>query len=437
MAASNEENFKPRYTVASLTAEIRSLLEPQYRRIFVDGEISNWRVSSPGHAYFVLKDAEAQISVTMFANCLMRCKARERLRDGAKVLVCGKVSVYGPHGNYQLVAIDARIEGEGDLMQRFLELKAKLSAEGLFEASRKRPLPFLPRRIGVVTSETGAVIHDMCTVLTRRFPNVEIRLFPCLVQGEGAAETIAAGIRYFNSLTGAWQPDLLIVARGGGSFEDLFCFNDETLVRTLAASRIPTISAVGHETDFTLCDFAADKRAGTPSIAAEIAVPRLTDLTARLSDLSARLAQSLPRLADLSARLSDLSTRLAQSLQGKGEFYSQRVDQLTDALANVLRLALTRVERRLEVAQPRFTTALRMRHQQLVARLEKAEARLTAYSPYGVLERGYSLTTTANGAVVRDATQLAGGEVIYTRFAKGTAKSVVSNASGVQEEKEQ
>ena len=396
------ETPKP-YSVSGLTAELKGVLEARYTRIYVEAEISGWRLYPSGHAYFTLKDSGAQISAVMFASSLARCKAASGLKDGAKVVVYGNVSVYAPRGNYQLVVLAAKLVGEGDLMQKYLELKAKLEKEGLFDAARKRKLPYLPRRIAIVTSEAGAVIHDMCTVLTRRFPALEIRLYPCLVQGEGAPATIIEGIRYFNEQE--WTADLLIVARGGGSFEDLFCFNDETLVREVAASKIPTISAVGHETDFTLCDFAADVRAGTPSIAAEIAVPLLSDLT---------------------EKLSTLNVELANSLRSRGEFFAQRVDQLADGLASSLTIAQANAERRLARVMPRLEPALRMRLQRAESRLETAVAKLTAYSPYGVLERGYSLTTAADGSVVKEAAKLKKGDVLTTRFAKGSATSVVS-----------
>ena len=398
------EAEKPRpYTVSSLTAELKGALEARWTRIYVEAEISGWRLYPSGHAYFTLKDDGAQISCVMFASSLARCKAAGGLKDGAKVVVYGNVTVYAPRGNYQLVVLAAKLVGEGDLMQRYLELKGKLEREGLFDPARKRPLPFLPRRIGIVTSEAGAVIHDMCTVLARRFPALEIRLFPCLVQGAEAPRTIVAGIEYFQSAS--WRADLLIVARGGGSFEDLFCFNDETLVRTLAASRIPTVSAVGHETDFTLCDFAADVRAGTPSIAAEIAVPVLSELVTRLSS------------ADL---------RLTTALRGKGEWFAQRTDQLSDALASSLSLSLARAERRLEGLKPRLLPALTLRMERERARFERTRTKLDLLSPYSVLDRGYSLTTAADGSVVKDAAALKSGDVLVTRFAKGTAKSVVS-----------
>ena len=396
------ESSYPRYTVTSLTADIKRALEGGYRRIILDGEISGWRRYPSGHCYFTLKDDGAQISAVMFASSYESCKARDGLKDGAKVSVFGNVTVYPPRGNYQITVLSAKLAGVGELMQRYLELKAKLEKEGLFDSSRKRPLPFMPRRIGIVTSEAGAVIHDMCTVMARRFPNVHVRLFPSLVQGDTAPASIVAGIRYFNS--GEWTPDLLIVARGGGSFEDLFCFNDESLVREVAASKVPTVSAVGHETDYTLCDFAADVRAGTPSIAAEI---------------------SVPVMADIVSQLADLKGAMASALRSRGEFFAQRVDHLSASLATALTLAASNAANRVERAKPRLSAALAFRLQRDAARLEKAEAKLVAYSPYGVLERGYSLTTAADGSVVRDAAALRKGDVITTRFARGSATSAV------------
>ena len=408
MVVVENESPKP-YTVSSLTSELKTALETRWLHIYLEAEISGWRLYPSGHAYFTLKDSGAQISAVMFKSSYEACLRKHpgietQLKDGAKVLVYGNVTVYAPRGNYQLVVLAAKLVGEGDLMQQYLELKAKLEAEGLFDPARKRLLPFMPRRIGLVTSEAGAVIHDMCTVLMRRFPALEIRLYPSLVQGGGAPASIIAGIRYFNS-DEDWKADLLIVARGGGSFEDLFCFNDEALVREVAASKIPTISAVGHETDFTLCDFAADKRAGTPSIAAEIAVPCL---------------------ADLKAQISDCRLRLVSALRGKGEFFAQRVDQLSDALGASLEIALANSERRLARVTPRLEPALKLHMQRAEARVQKAEAQLRAYSPYGVLERGYSLTTADDGSVVKDASVLKNGDVLTTRFAKGTVSSVVA-----------
>ncbi len=394
------------YTVSSLTGELKAAIEPRFAKVYLEAEISGWRLYPSGHAYFTLKDSGAQIAAVMFASAFERCQARGSLKDGAKVVVYGNVSVYAPRGNYQFVVLAAKLAGVGELMQRYLALKAKLTAEGLFDSARKRPLPSLPRRIGIVTSEAGAVIHDMCTVMTRRFPNLEIRLYPCLVQGEAAPATIIAGIRYFNAAPAdGWRADLLIVARGGGSFEDLFCFNDEALVRTLAASEIPTVSAVGHETDYTLCDFAADVRAGTPSIAAEIAVPVK---------------------AELDASLKALNERLVAALRAKGEWFAQRLDQLAETLSASLTLAASRGETRLLRARTRLEAASRLALTRAESRLREAAKSLALLSPYGVLERGYALVTDAAGAVVKDAAALAAGDALSVRLAKGRATAVVA-----------
>ena len=400
-----DESSYPRYTVSSLTAGIKQSLEGGFRRIILDGEISGWKRYPSGHCYFTVKDDGAQISAVMFSSAYEKCRARAGLKDGAKVSVFGSVTVYPPRGNYQISVLSAKVAGVGDLMQQYLELKDRLEKEGLFSAERKRALPFLPRRIGIATSEAGAVIHDMCTVLTRRFPNLEIRLFPCQVQGAGAAASVVRAIEYFNSEGAQWRADLLVVARGGGSFEDLFCFNDESLVRAVAASRIPVISAVGHETDYTLCDFAADKRAGTPSIAAEIAVPVMSDLVERISNCAASLVSAL---------------------RAKGEYFAQRLDHLADGLASSLALAASAAERRLERIPPTLSAALAMRLQADTARLDRVSDRLRLLSPYGVLERGYSLTTAADGSVVRDASSLGKGARLHTRFAVGEVDSVVA-----------
>ena len=400
------------YGVSELTGEIKSLLEGKLSKIYVEAEISGWKLYPSGHAYFSLKDAGATIGCVMFASALSRCKARDSLADGAKVLVYANVSVYPPKGNYQLVVLAAKLSGVGDLMQRYLELKARLEKEGLFDPSKKRALPFLPRRIGIVTSEAGAVIHDMCTVMTRRFPQVEIRLYPSLVQGDAAPATLVAGIEYFNRMTGAaggngnaaWNADIIIIARGGGSFEDLFCFNDESLVRAVACSRIPVISAVGHETDYTLCDFAADRRAGTPSIAAEIAVPVLSELV---------------------DRLETCGSRLASALRNRGDFLSQRLDHLGASLASSLSLASSRAAQRLERADARLQPAIDRNFRDCSAKLGKLAAELALLSPYGVLERGYAIATDERGAILRDASSLAEGDGISVRLARGIVSAEV------------
>ena len=412
------------FTVSSLTDRLKRTLETHFAKIYVEAEISGWRRYPSGHCYFTLKDSGAQISAVMFASAYERCRAKDALKDGAKVLVYGNVTVYPPRGNYQLVVLAAKSTGDGDLMQRYLDLKAKLEAEGLFDASKKRVLPFLPRRIGIVTSEAGAVIHDMCNVFARRFPNVEIRLYPALVQGADATRMLVAGVKYFNSLApDGWSADLLIVARGGGSFEDLFCFNDETLVRAVAASKVPTISAVGHETDFTLCDFAADRRAGTPSIAAEIAVPLLSELVAKLESLGEQLGSSLRGRGEWFAqRVDHLSDSMVASLETSIAKAEMRLDGASRRLAPLLALSAAKVESRLSAARERLSPAFKMSLNAAETRLARASDKLSLLSPFGVLQRGYSLTTDAAGAVVRDASRLSQGDKLVVRFAKGSAE---------------
>lgn len=389
MAQTLTDTPPPPISVSALTDLIKARIENAFPRIDVEGEISGWKLYPSGHAYFTLKDGGAQISAVMFSSFLEAALERDSslagaLKDGAKVKVRGSVTVYRMRGSYQISVRRIALAGVGELMKKFLELKARLESEGLFDASRKRPLPFLPRHIGIVTSESGAVIHDMRHVFERRFPGVEIRLYPAVVQGAEAARTIIAGIAYFNS--NPWA-DILIVARGGGSFEDLFCFNDEGLVRAVASSRVPVISAVGHETDFTLCDFAADRRAGTPSIAAEMAVPMKSELV---------------------MRVKDLSIRLASSLRSRGEMSAQRLDHSRASLARALCIALERMQ----------------------VRLSNAERALGLLSPYNVLERGYSLVTDMAGAVVKSTAAASPGTLLDVRFSDGSARVAVKETAG-------
>ena len=382
-----EEAEKKIYGVSELTDIIKGLLKP-FDKIFVEGEISGWKIYSSGHAYFTLKDEGAQLSCVMFSSALARCKAAPQLKDGAKVCLYGRLDVYAPRGNYQMVVLAAKIAGEGDLMAKFNELKEKLQGEGLFEGlfdtARKRPLPFLPHRIAVVTSPAGAVIHDMCTVLTRRFPNLEIRLYPVKVQGPGAKEEIVEGIQFFNRPSADWQPDVLIVGRGGGSIEDLWAFNEECVVRAVVASDVPVVSAVGHETDFTLCDFAADVRAGTPSIAAEIVVQEKEKLLRRIDDL----------------------------------------DRAAQRLAPALKEAVAAAERRLARSEPRLLPAMREALAKGLRRLSTAQAKLELLDPGSPLKRGYSLTFDADGRIVRTAEAVKPGDRLTTRLGVGEIASV-------------
>lgn len=373
-------------SVTLLSAELKSAVERRFPRVFVSGEISGWKVYPSGHAYFTLKDDGAQISAVMFRSSLERCKSAAALKEGAKVLVYAGATFYPQRGNCQLVVYAAKMEGEGDLMRRYLELKAKLEAEGLFDRSRKRKIPFMPRRIGIVTSPSGAVIHDMCRVMSRRFPYVEIRLFPAVVQGDAAPASLVSGLEYFAAEArrdGGWKAEVVIVGRGGGSFEDLFSFNDESLARAVAASPIPVISAVGHETDFTLCDFAADLRAGTPSMAAELAVPVAADILRRIA----------------SSRSS-----IASSLRGIYENGAQKIDYSVERMARALSTMVAGFE----------------------SDMRTLGAKISLLSPYSVLERGYSITIDAQGKAVTSASAVKKGDILRTRLSRG---EIVSTAN--------
>ena len=408
------------FSVTALTQSIRKNLlsnNAKLANVWIEGEISGNKIYSSGHRYFALKDANATISCVLFAFNVGNCDDgfRAALRqgessvDGLKVQAQGELDLNMGRGQYSLKVKRLRIAGVGDKMAAFNALKAKLEAEGLNKLDHpnlRRPLPFLPHRIAIVTSPSGAVIHDMCTVLTRRFPNLEIRLFPVKVQGEGAVTEIVGGIEFFN--TSAWVPDVLIIGRGGGSVEDLWAFNEEPVVRAVAGSRIPVISAVGHESDTTLCDYVADLRAGTPSIAAERAVPVKAELVARVQELSARLEKAPQQACEsLAQHIDDLSFRLGAHLKEVAAVFERSLQ----------RLAL------------RLDPAMASAYQRAESRLKTAAAGLRHLSPYGVLERGYSITLNAEGRVVRGVEGLAPGARLMTRLADGTAMSVVESVS--------
>ncbi|MBR0068398.1 MAG: exodeoxyribonuclease VII large subunit [Kiritimatiellae bacterium] len=408
------------FSVTALTQSIRKNLlsnNAKLADVWIEGEISGNKIYGSGHRYFALKDANATISCVLFAFNVGNCDEGFRTAlhqgesavNGLKVQAQGELDLNMGRGQYSFKVKRLRIAGVGDKMAAFNALKARLEAEGLNKLDHpnlRRPLPFLPHRIAIVTSPSGAVIHDMCTVLTRRFPNLEIRLFPVKVQGEGAVTEIVGGIEFFN--TSAWVPDVLIVGRGGGSVEDLWAFNEEPVVRAVAGSRIPVISAVGHESDTTLCDYVADLRAGTPSIAAERAVPVKAELVARVQELSARLEKA-PQQAyeSLAQHIDDLSFRLGAHLKEVAAVFESRLQ----------RVAL------------RLDPAMASAYQRAESCLKTAAAGLRHLSPYGVLERGYSITLNAEGRVVRGVDGLAPGARLMTRLADGTATSVVEAVS--------
>ncbi len=434
-------------SVSALTARIKELLEGRFPDLWVEGELSNLRLQSSGHAYFTLKDARSQIPAALFATQLRGVTFRPA--NGQKVRVRGELSVYPPRGAYQLVVRQMDLAGAGDLMARFEELKRRLQTEGLFEQRRKRPLPLLPRTVGVVTSPTGAAIRDILSVTRRRFAGLRVLIAPARVQGEGAAADIVAAVRRLNALSASDRPDVLIVGRGGGSIEDLWCFNEESVARALAASAIPTVSAVGHEIDFTIADFVADLRAPTPSAAAELVVGRQDDFVEALRGLRQSLGRELRHgLERRASRLERVrSHRALQQPRTLVRQYAQRVDQLEsqlqaalrqathavrrrlDGFAPRLRMALTqragRDERRLADAAARARHALVLRHARSAQSLQGLRRQLDALSPLAVLERGYSVTRTAGGRILRDADALRPGDLLLTRLARGAVESAV------------
>jgi len=382
-------------SIAELTRQVKAILESNLPPMWVEGELSNFRPYSSGHCYFTLKDAQSQLSGVLFRN------AAESLRfapqDGMKVLAFGRVRVYEPRGQYQFVAERLEPVGLGALAAQLEALKAKLAAEGLFDEARKRPLPNFPRRIALVTSPSGAAVRDLFKVILSRWPKLEIVLAPVRVQGDGAAAEIARAITLINKLQCA---DVMIVGRGGGSIEDLWAFNEEPVVRAIAASKIPTISAVGHEIDYTLADLAADVRAATPSHAGELVIPELAAVEARLADLERALPVALLGRVELArSRLERIASSYA--LRRPEERLAQLRQQLDDLQERLLPLP----ERAVSRAHERFMAL---------------GARLDALSPLRVLERGYSVThRERDGAVIKEASDVKPGERIVTRLHKG------------------
>lgn len=422
------ESPAPRvWQISELTRWIKGELEDALGTLWVEGEISNWRVPASGHAYFTLKDETSQLRAVMFRSALAGLKMRPA--NGQKVRGFGQITVYEAAGEYQIVLRRLEPTGEGELMLRLEALKKKLAAEGLFDEDRKRPLPVLPQHVGVVTSPTGAAIRDMLQVLNRRYANLHVVIAPTRVQGEGAAEEIAAAIELLNQRGGL---DVMIVGRGGGSLEDLWCFNEEIVVRAIRASQIPVIAAVGHEIDWTLSDFAADVRAPTPSAAAEMVVQGKAELERNIADLQRRLVLGTRAATlawrnrlDRAARTPVLRTPLqvVQQAQQKVDFLAVR---LQNALAGLPQL----VRQRTTAAAQRLERATRLQIADARRALTHAEAQLRLLSPKGVLARGYSLTRLRNGHILRAAAEAPPGTHLETELADGTVLSTVEPTKG-------
>jgi exodeoxyribonuclease VII large subunit len=441
-------------SVTDLTRRIKDLLEDKFPSVWVEGEISNLRSPTSGHMYFTLKDANAQLPVVLFRG--VAAKVGFPLKDGLQVIASGDISVYEKSGQYQLVARRLLPKGLGALQLAFEELKQRLAKEGLFDPARKKPIPALPQRIGLITSPTGAAIRDFLNIIGRRFPNVRIIINPVRVQGEGAAQEIAAAIDEFNAghASGRLPLDVLIVTRGGGSLEDLWAFNEEVVARALARSTIPTISAVGHEIDFTISDFVADLRAPTPSAAAELVVKAKDEFARQIGQFQSRLQKDLRlRLADARQRFSDLAAsyvfrrpaEIIRQYQQQVDDYSHRLTRATaatfDAHQAQLQTAsekfkllspqslLVNWRQRLDSHEQRFQTSWMRQRQETRHRLAQVGANLELLSPNATLQRGYSITLIPeSGRIVRTINGVTAGTKISTKVLDGTFTSVVSSS---------
>jgi len=415
------------WRVAELTAQVRELLERAFRDLWVQGEVSNFRVSPYGHYYFTLKDASAQLRC--FVNKKDARFLRLRPEDGLEVTVRGALGVYEARGDYQLLVNYLEPVGLGALQLAFEQLKARLQAEGLFAAARKKPLPMLPQRLGLITSPRGAAVADMIRILRRRYENLHLLLYPVRVQGEGAAEEMVEALHYFNRPEPSGRRvDVIILARGGGSLEDLWAFNEEVLARAIAASKIPVITGVGHETDFTIADFVADLRAPTPSAAAELVIKSKEQLKERLQALEARMAQ-LVRYQTLHAR-QQLTELLAapgwRRLEGLVREQSQRADELAAALRLALRDSVAEARQRWALASARLLSFdLRGRVRQERLRLKSLAGQLNQLSPMRVLERGYAIVFDEAGNVIKSAGAVSVGDALAIQLARGRLRAEV------------
>lgn len=444
LAEATEGSNAPALSVSEISSALKRTVEDRFGHVRVRGEISGYKRAASGHLYFSLKDADAKLDGVMWkGNAARLAFAAE---DGLEVVATGKLTTYAGRSSYQIIADRLELAGEGALMLLFEKLKARLAAEGLFATERKRPIPYLPRKIGIVTSPTGAVIRDILHRLADRFPS-HVMLWPVLVQGDTAAAQVAAAVNGFSAMAPEQRPDLLIVARGGGSIEDLWAFNEEAVVRAVANSAIPVISAVGHETDTTLCDFAADLRAPTPTAAAEMAVPVRLDLNQRLGQQGLRMDGAIRRLIQRGTERLEAQRRLLPRPADLLAPWQQRADEGAERLRRGLerrventrlsfagtaaRLSATLLRRRMALAQDRLA-ALRLPQTQLQRQLATAQNRLDSLArlaetlhPESPLKRGFARITQADGSTIAsvDAARAAGQ--VSIRFADGSVDAVV------------
>jgi len=434
------------FRVSELNAEVQSLFERQFRSIWVAGEISGCRAAPSGHYYFSLKDEQSQVKCALFKGAARFAKFKPQ--EGLAVIARGSLEVYEARGEYQLIVEVLEPQGAGALQLAFEQLKKKLAGEGLFEPGRKRPLPKLPQRIGLVTSPGGAVISDILHVLERRFPGLHIRLFPAQVQGEGSIAQVCQGIDYFSRTPWA---DVVIVARGGGSLEDLWTFNEEAVARAIAASAVPVISAIGHETDFTIADFVADCRAPTPSVAAEMVICTRESLLEQISAYRAKAMQGLRyRMLVCSRDLQQRGAQRAVSVLHRGltrraqkvddldfqlrrlesrmlESRRKRLEELNRRLAaSDLRLRFARIRHRQALLQEALNKCLRTGLWRAKQKHESMQAHLTQLSPLAVLARGYAIVENQDKHILRSAAEAAVGEQVRIRLHRGEVDAGVT-----------
>jgi exodeoxyribonuclease VII large subunit len=434
------------HTVSELTAKVKALLEDNFPFIWICGEISNFRVPTSGHFYFTLKDEKAQINTVMFRsqNRNLKFEPEDGMSVtglGMSVTGLGRISLYEPRGTYQIILEYIEPEGTGAIQLAFEKLKARLSAEGLFDEKHKKPLPFLPRKISIITSPTGAVVHDILKIINRRFSNIHIEIIPVKVQGDGAESEIVSGLDMINARS---DSDVAILSRGGGSLEDLQAFNSEDVARAIFSSKIPIISAVGHETDFSIADFVADLRAPTPSAAAELAVPLKIDLSRRVAELtttltvrfsryiehlqtfaneiSKRLIDPNKKIEDLRLRTDDLLARLIRTFKNSIVQHKERLGWRFDRLNthNPL-IHMRKAHEKLDQTHNNMLTYQRICLNNKQSFLRELNARLNALSPNAILSRGYSITRTIpDQVVVRDPQQVSIEQDLEIMVAKGS-----------------
>ncbi|MGA8866067.1 MAG: exodeoxyribonuclease VII large subunit [Candidatus Sulfotelmatobacter sp.] len=435
------------WAVRELVAAVRSHVEREYSDAWVEGEVSNLRMPESGHIYFTLKDGAAQIRVVMFRSAARFLKFRPA--DGMQIVVRGRVTIYEDRGELQISAEYIEPQGAGALQIAFEQLKAKLEAEGLFAAERKKAIPTLPARIGVVTSPQAAALRDILNILQRRHRAVHVVIYPAQVQGDAAASEVAAGVRHFNRAGGV---EVIIVARGGGSVEDLAAFNDEGLARAVAASEIPVIAAVGHETDFTIVDFVADLRAPTPSAAAEMVIRSRQEVENQVEAQHERLVRAMEqrllraqhaltqlaqhgafaRMMDLirqkQQKLDDLTYRMERAEAQLLERMRRRWEAVAAAVRHYdLRRVLAGMRREMEAGTAALAAAMRHMLLQQRVRVERMTTALEALSPLAILERGYALVFDGAGHLVKDAAAVQAGEEIRARVARGEIQATVRN----------